>query len=116
MAKTQKVDTDTASIVDEKNSTVETTETQVADKIDVKPDSDDVQDKPVKGKTDKPATEKKPKEIDDNAKVIIKCVAYAGKSIILPTRTIELDEKGNCEVTGAEAKRLLTIPGYELAK
>ena len=111
MANTTKK-TNSTSIVDEKNSTVEITEKPVAEE---KTDPEKVE------KVEKPAekdsaTNKKPKEIDDNAKVIIKCIAYAGKSIILPTRTIELDEKGNCEVTGAEAKRLLTIPGYELAK
>ena len=51
-----------------------------------------------------------------NAKVIIKCADYAGKELVLPTRTITLDDKGCCEVTGIEAKRLLTIPGYELSK
>ena len=116
MAKTKKVDTDAASIVDEKNSTVEPTETPVADEVKAKPDTKDVQDNLDKDKTDKSATEKKPKKFGENDKVIIKCVAYAGKSIILPTRTVELDENGKCEVTGTEANRLLTIPGYELAK
>ena len=54
--------------------------------------------------------------VSDKSKVIIKCVGYEGKEIVLPTRTIKLDEKGCCEVTGEEAKRLLSIPGYELAK
>jgi hypothetical protein len=62
---------------------------------------------------DKPAEEKL---IADDAKVIIKCEAYAGKELVLPTRTITLDEKGCCEVTGIEAKRLLSLPGYELSK
>jgi hypothetical protein len=62
---------------------------------------------------DKPAEEK---PIADDAKVIIKCDAYAGKELVLPTRTITLDEKGCCEVTGIEAKRLLSLPGYELSK
>ena len=53
------------------------------------------------------------KPIKDDDKVVIVCAAYAGKSVVLPTRTIQLDEKGCCEVTGIEAKRLLTIPGYE---
>ena len=59
---------------------------------------------------DKKAEEK---PIKDDDKIVIICAAYAGKSIVLPTRTIQLDEKGCCEVTGIEAKRLLTIPGYE---
>lgn len=108
MANTTKK-TNSTSIVDEKKKTIEETkpaeETKTTEKV--------VEEKAQPEKSD---AVKKPKEIDDNAKVIIKCVTYAGKSIILPTRTIELDEKGNCEVTGAEAKRLLTIPGYELAK
>ena len=65
-------------------------------------------------KEDKPKDKKaEDKPIKDDDKVIIVCAAYAGKSIVLPTRTIQLDEKGCCEVTGIEAKRLLTIPGYE---
>ena len=64
-------------------------------------------------KAEKPTKEK---SIVDNAKIIIKCEAYAGKELVLPTRTITLDEKGCCEVTGIEAKRLLTLPGYELSK
>ena len=107
MARPKKVDTDTASIVDEKNSTVETTET---------PAVDEIQNEPEKEQKDKPAVDKKPKKFGDNEKVIIKCAAYAGKSIILPTRIVDLDENGKCEVTGIEANRLLTIPGYELAK
>ena len=54
--------------------------------------------------------------VEDNEKVVIKCAACAGKTIALPTRTVSLDESGCCEVTGAEANRLLTIPGYELSK
>ena len=68
-------------------------------------------------KEDKPKDKKaEDKPIKDDDKVVIVCAAYAGKSIVLPTRTIQLDEKGCCEVTGIEAKRLLTIPGYELSK
>ena len=97
-----KVQADTASIVEEKNSTVET-ETPV----ETKPETENKAEK--NGKT------AKEKPIDD-AKVVIKCEAYAGKELVLPTRTITLDEKGCCEVTGIEAKRLLTLPGYELSK
>lgn len=79
-----------------------------------------VEEKPVDTPENKPAAEKsakeKPVNIKDDAKVIIKCEGYAGMNIVLPTRTITLDEKGCCEVTGVEAKRLLTIPGYELSK
>ena len=65
-------------------------------------------------KAEKPKDKKaEEKPIDDDDKIVICCAAYAGKSIVLPTRTIQLDEKGCCEVTGEEAKRLLTIPGYE---
>ena len=38
------------------------------------------------------------------------------KSVVLPTRTITFNDKGLCEVTEVEAKRLLTIPGYSLKK
>lgn len=98
-----KAQADTASIVEEKNSTVET-ETPV----ETKPETENKAEK--NGKT------AKEKPIADDAKVIIKCEAYAGKELVLPTRTITLDEKGCCEVTGIEAKRLLTLPGYELSK
>lgn len=65
-------------------------------------------------KAEKPEDKKaEEKPIKDDDKIVIICAAYAGKSIVLPTRTIQLDEKGCCEVTGIEAKRLLTIPGYE---
>jgi hypothetical protein len=104
MARPKKVETDTASIVDEKNAAVET-ETPAT----IQPEETKAETKP---KNEKPA-EDKPFKDDD--KITIKCAAYAGKSIILPTRTISLDEKGCCEVTGIEAKRLLTIPGYERA-
>ena len=91
MPRTKKSETETASIVENEKKTIET-ET---------PEVEVTETKPEKGKKDK---------------VLIKCENYAGMSIILPTRTIELDEKGCCEVTGEEAERLLTIPGYELAK
>lgn len=38
------------------------------------------------------------------------------KSVVLPTRTITFNDKGLCEVTEVEAKRLLSIPGYSLKK
>ena len=105
MARPRKSETDTTSVVEEEKTTeVETTpvETETAEVVE---ESKPEEEKPV---------EEKP--IDDNTKVIIKCAAYAGKSIVLPTRTIQLDEKGCCEVSGIEAKRLLSIPGYELSK
>ena len=101
-----KAQADTASIIEGKNSTIEA-ENPVVEQ----PETDNKADKT--GKKDKPAKEK---PIDDDAKVVIKCEAYAGKELVLPTRTITLDEKGCCEVTGIEAKRLLTLPGYELSK
>ena len=61
-------------------------------------------------------TEVEEDSINDDEKIVIKCAAYAGKELVLPTRTITLDEKGCCEVTGIEAKRLLSLPGYELSK
>ena len=107
MARPKKSETDTTSVVEEEKTTeVETTpvETETTEVVE-ESKSDKKEDKPV---------EEKP--IDNNAKVVIKCAAYAGKSIVLPTRTIQLDEKGCCEVSGSEAKRLLSIPGYELSK
>ena len=98
MPRTKKSETETASIVENEKKTIETENPEVEVEVtETKPEND----KSAKGKKDK---------------VIIKCKNYAGMSIILPTRTIELDEKGCCEVTGEEAERLLTIPGYELAK
>ena len=98
---------DTASIVEEEKTTVET-EKPVETKPETKAEKVEKAEK-----AEKPAKEK---TISDDAKVIIKCETYAGKSLVLPTRTITLDEKGCCEVTGIEAKRLLTLPGYELSK
>ena len=76
------------------------------------------EEKPEETSETKPAekaedNKAKEKPINDDDKIVIVCAAYAGKSIVLPTRTIQLDEKGCCEVTGIEAKRLLTIPGYK---
>lgn len=104
MARTKKEVTDTTSTIEEKNTIVETekpvnTEGKPVDNAN-EPEKDKAKEKPIK----------------DEDKIIIKCAAYAGKSIILPTRTIELDEKGCCEVTGIEARRLLSIPGYERTK
>ncbi|MBO7692528.1 MAG: hypothetical protein J6W16_07190 [Methanobrevibacter sp.] len=98
-----KAQADAASIVEEEKTTVET-ETPV----EKKPETENKAEK--NGKT------AKEKPIADDAKVVIKCDAYAGKELVLPTRTITLDEKGCCEVTGIEAKRLLSLPGYELSK
>ena len=98
-----KANADTAPIVEEEKTTIE------AEKpVESKPETEEKAEK--NGKT------AKEKPIADDAKVIIKCDAYAGKELVLPTRTITLDEKGCCEVTGIEAKRLLSLPGYELSK
>ena len=104
MARTKKEGTDTTSTIEEKNSVVETEKPVVTE------------NQPVNEAADKEKDKAKEKPIKDDDKIIIKCAAYAGKSIILPTRTIELDEKGCCEVTGIEARRLLSIPGYERTK
>lgn len=108
MANTKK--TNSTSIVEPEKKTIE--ETTVEKPVEAQKEV--VQDEPKPAEVKKPSKTVK-KEFGDDDKVVIRCAAYAGKSIILPTRTIELDEKGNCEVTGLEAKRLLTIPGYELA-
>ena len=98
--------TNTTSVVEnEKTTEVEQTE-KAADVVETPA----VENKKAEKPEDKKAEEK---PIKDDDKIVIICAAYAGKSIVLPTRTIQLDEKGCCEVTGIEAKRLLTIPGYE---
>ena len=99
MARPKKVETNTASIVDEKNSAIEVEET-ASEKTET---------------VEKPETNKV-KKVDGNGKYVIKCEALAGKKLSLPTRMVEFDENGKCEVTGEEANRLLTIPGYELSK
>ena len=106
--------TNTASTVEEKNTTVEV-ETPVTETKE-ETVKEEVQEKPSKAETEKPVTDKKIKNFGDNEKVVIKCVSLAGKKLSLPTRLVDFDENGKCEVTGAEANRLLTIPGYELAK
>lgn len=104
MARPKKDQTNTTSVVEqtEKTTEVEQTENATTENNSVVAN-------------EKPAEKPEEKPIEDDDKVIIKCAAYVGKSIVLPTRTISLDEKGCCEVTGIEAKRLLTIPGYERA-
>jgi hypothetical protein len=110
MARPRKDQTNTTSVVEQ---TEKTTEVEQTENATTENNSVVANEKPVeKPEETKPAEEK---PIEDDDKVIIKCTAYAGKSIVLPTRTISLDEKGCCEVTGIEAKRLLTIPGYERA-
>ncbi len=120
MPRTKKPETNTTSVVEETvqdsekttevetNTPVETETTEVVE--DTKPVEETVQD------SEKTETENKPKKFGDNEKVVIKHIALAGKKLSLPTRMVEFDDKGKCEVTGAEANRLLTIPGYELAK
>ena len=98
MARPKKDQTNTTSVVEQ---SLITTEVEQTENATTENNSVDANEKPAE------------KPIDDDEKIVIKCAAYAGKSIVLPTRTIQLDEKGCCEVTGIEAKRLLTIPGYE---
>ena len=104
MARPRRDQTDTTSVVEQ---TEKTTEVEQTENATIENNSVVADEKPVEKPVEKP--------IDDDEKIVIKCAAYAGKSIVLPTRTIQLDEKGCCEVTGIEAKRLLTIPGYERA-
>ena len=109
MARPRKDQTNTTSVVEQ---TEKTTEVEQTENATTENNSVVVDETPAETPETKPVEEK---PIEDDDKVIIKCAAYAGKSIVLPTRTISLDEKGCCEVTGIEAKRLLTIPGYERA-
>jgi hypothetical protein len=112
MARPKKDQTNTTSVVEQ---TEKTTEVEQTENATTENNSVAVEEKPVETSETNPVDEKpvEEKPIDDDEKIVIKCAAYAGKSIVLPTRTIQLDEKGCCEVTGIEAKRLLTIPGYE---
>ena len=117
MARPKKSETNTTSVVEEEKTTeVENVETPVTEveTTEEKPVVETVQEE--KKEPEKPVTNKKPKDFGENEKVIIKYEGLAGKKLSLPTRTVEFDENGKCEVTGAEANRLLTIPGYELAK
>lgn len=113
MARPKKDQTNTTSVVEqtEKTTEVEQTENATNENNSVVANETPAETKPVETNDNKA----KEKPIKDDDKIIIKCAVYAGKSIVLPTRTISLDEKGCCEVTGIEAKRLLTIPGYERA-
>lgn len=61
-------------------------------------------------------TESKIEKNFNNSKMKIKCESLKGKSVVSLSGTIAFDEKGIAEVEGVEAKRLLTIPGYELVK
>ena len=109
----KKTNNATPVVEDEKTTEVEKTENATTENNSVVADekpAETPETKPVEKSKDKKAEEK---PIKDDDKIVIICAAYAGKSIVLPTRTIQLDEKGCCEVNGIEAKRLLTIPGYE---
>ena len=122
MARSKKVETNTASIVDEKNTTVEVEKSDVGntskeiEEVDAKPAVDELEEDQKKPIDEEPTDKTDKKSFKDNDEVVLKCVKYANMSIILPTRTVELDEKGTFKATGIEANRLLTIPGYELAK
>ena len=126
MARPKKDQTNTTSVVEqtEKTTEVEQTEKTTTEnnsvvakttESNVETESAIVEDEDSEPVETPAETEVEEKPINDDEKIIIKCADYAGKSIVLPTRTIQLDEKGCCEVTGIEAKRLLTIPGYERA-
>lgn len=118
MARPKKVETDTASIVEEKNSTVEVETPVTEETLTTEKNSavKEIEEKEDKSESEKTVTEKKIKKFGDDEKVVIKCVSLACKKLSLPTRSVEFDDKGKCEVTGAEANRLLSIPGYELSK
>ena len=121
MARPKKSETNTTSVVEtvqesEKTTEVETNtpvETETTEVVEESKPDETVQESE---KNDKPETNKKPKVFGENEKVVIKHEGLAGKKLSLPTRIVEFDENGKCEVTGIEANRLLTIPGYELAK
>ena len=119
MAKTSKPKPDTASIVENEKNTIET-ETQATEETSEKDQTteeiEETSETSDESDDTDSASKSKAKRFKNDEKVIIKCLACAGKTISLPKREIKLDDKGKCEVTGEEANRLLTIPGYELAK
>ena len=82
MARPKKSETEITPVVEnEKTTEVEQIENVIAD------------EKPVETSETKPAEKAKDKAeeklIKDDDKIIIKCAAYAGKSVILPTRPPE---------------------------
>ncbi|MCR5436141.1 MAG: hypothetical protein K6E97_03645 [Treponema sp.] len=108
-----KLEDNAPSIVDAEKKTIED-ETLVTEEKTTEPEKEVVEEKPVETKPEKSVTENKPKTLGKS--VVIKCEGLAGRKLSLPTRTVDFDADGKCEVTGEEAERLLSIPGYELVK
>lgn len=118
MGRPKKSETNTTSVVETVQEPEKTTEVETNTPVETEATEVVEESKPVETvqEPEKTETDKKPKKFKDDEKVIIKYEGLAGKKLSLPTRMVEFDDKGNCEVTGAEANRLLTIPGYKLAK
>lgn len=98
----------------EKIKTVEVKETSVENAEETK-----IEETPVTNteETSTNKTEKKAKKFGDDDDVKIKCLSLAGKSVVTtdPKNPVSFDEKGIGTVKGIVAKKLITIPGYELA-
>lgn len=109
------VESNTAPIVDDEKTTI-AAETVTEETSNEPVKAEEAETKPVEEKNEAGESVAEKKEFGENDKVIIKCESLAGKKLSLPTRYVDFDENGKCEVTGTEANRLLTIPGYELAK
>lgn len=60
----------------------------------------------------------KRKVFNEHENVKIKCISFAGKKVVCrdPLNPIVFDENGIATVKGCDANKLLSIPGYELAK
>ena len=125
MARTSKKEVSTAAFdaVEEKavetaaeTSTAETTEVNASeDKADEVMGNSETTE--VNASEDKAESQPKTENhFYDDETVKIKSVKRAGKTITANTgKPIQFDSDGIAEVTGLEAKYLLTVPGFELA-
>lgn len=103
MSRTSKV---TTASTDFSVGAVEEKEIVTEEKNAVKPEI------PVEEKKDR-----KTKTFKDDDIVELVCENLVGRTVtgIDPTKPYTFDESGKCKVSGKDANRFLTIPGYELA-
>lgn len=95
-----------------KSTTTTSTDTMVEVDTEKNTKEKEVKEEIVKTET---KSSKKEKEISDDADVKIKCISLANKSVIVGETKYQFDENGIGIVPGKIAKKLITIPGYELA-
>lgn len=90
----------------------------VAEEPVAEPKETVVEEPKVEKAAEEKPVETKVKQFKDDANVKICCVSLAGKTVIGTdlNKVISFDDKGIAEVSGKEANRFLTIPGYTLAK